>query len=270
MPESPLFASAPQRPETEGEIIMSTTLGGKTAFVTAAGQGIGRATALAFAEAGAHVIATDVDEAKMRGLASDAIQIAKLDVLNTAAIEQAAQKAGAVDILFNCAGFVHQGTVLDATEDEWSFAFDLNCRSMFRTMRAFLPGMQERGHGVILNIASVASSLKGVPSRFIYSATKAAVIGMTKSVAADYVTKGIRANCLCPGTVQTPSLDERIAVNAGTAGSVDAARAAFVPRQPMGRLGAPEEIAALAVYLASDAAQFITGQAVVIDGGLTL
>ena len=165
---------------------------------------------------------------------------------------------------------MHQGTVLDATDDEWTFAFELNCRSMFRTMRAFLPGMLERGHGVILNMASVASSLKGVPSRFIYSATKAAVIGMTRSVAADYVTRGIRANCLCPGTVQTPSLDERIAVNAAAAGSVEAARAAFVARQPMGRLGSPEEIAALAVYLASDAAQFITGQAVVIDGGLTL
>jgi 2-dehydro-3-deoxy-L-fuconate 4-dehydrogenase len=249
---------------------MTDVLEGKTAFVTAAGQGIGRATALAFAAAGAHVIATDVHEEKLLGLASAAIRTAKLDVLHAADIERAARDAGAIDILFNCAGFVHQGTVLDATEDEWSFGFELNCRSMFRTMRAFLPGMLERGNGVILNMASVASSLKGVPSRFIYAATKAAVIGMTRSVAADYVTRGIRANCLCPGTVQTPSLDERIAVNAGAAGSVDAARAAFVARQPMGRLGSPEEIAALAVYLASDAAQFITGQAVVIDGGLTL
>jgi 2-keto-3-deoxy-L-fuconate dehydrogenase len=251
------------------EIIM-TALAGKTAFVTAAGQGIGRATALAFAAAGARVIATDVDETKLRGLSSDAIRIAALNVLHAADIERAARDAGNVDILFNCAGFVHQGTVLEAAEDEWTLAFELNCRSMFRTMRAFLPGMLERGHGVILNMASVASSLKGVPSRFVYSATKAAVIGMTKSVAADYVTRGIRANCLCPGTVHTPSLDERIAVNAGAAGSVDAARAAFVARQPMGRLGSPEEIAALAVYLASDAAQFITGQAVIIDGGLTL
>jgi 2-keto-3-deoxy-L-fuconate dehydrogenase len=249
---------------------MIATLAGKIAFVTAAGQGIGRATALAFAAAGAQVIATDVDEAKLLGLASEAIRVAKLDVLRAAGIERAARDAGAVDILFNCAGFVHQGTVLEAAEDEWSFGFELNCRSMFRTMRAFLPGMLERGQGVILNMASVASSLKGVPSRFVYSATKAAVIGMTRSVAADYVTRGIRANCLCPGTVQTPSLDERIAVNAGAAGSVEAARAAFVARQPMGRLGSPEEIAALAVYLASDAAQFITGQAVVIDGGLTL
>jgi 2-keto-3-deoxy-L-fuconate dehydrogenase len=249
---------------------MSDALEGKTAFVTAAGQGIGRATALAFAAAGAHVIATDVDETKLAGLATDAIRIAQLNVLHAADIERAARDAGAIDILFNCAGFVHQGTVLDATEDEWSFGFELNCRSMFRTMRAFLPGMLERGNGVILNMASVASSLKGVPSRFVYSATKAAVIGMTRSVAADYVTRGIRANCLCPGTVHTPSLDERIAVNAAAAGSIEAARAAFVARQPMGRLGTAEEIAALAVYLASDAAQFITGQAVVIDGGLTV
>lgn len=249
---------------------MTDTLAGKIAFVTAAGQGIGRATALAFAAAGARVIATDVDAAKLTGLSSDSIRTEVLNALDAAAIARAVETAGAVDVLFNCAGYVHQGTLLDATEEEWSFGFDLNCRSMFRTMRAFLPGMLDRGHGVILNMASVASSLKGVPSRFVYAATKAAVIGMTKSVAADYVTRGIRANCLCPGTVQTPSLDQRIAANAGAAGSVDAARSAFVARQPMGRLGSPEEIAALAVYLASDAAQFITGQAVVIDGGLTL
>jgi 2-keto-3-deoxy-L-fuconate dehydrogenase len=246
------------------------TLAGKTAFVTAAGQGIGRATALAFAAAGARVIATDIDEDKLGSIATDTLRTAKLNVLHATDIDHAAKNAGAVDILFNCAGFVHQGTVLEATDDEWTLAFELNCRSMFRTMRAFLPGMLERGHGVILNMASVASSLKGVPSRFVYSATKAAVIGMTKSVAMDYVTRGIRVNCLCPGTVQTPSLEERVAVNAAGAGSIEAARAAFIARQPMGRLGSPEEIAALAVYLASDAAQFITGQAVVIDGGLTL
>jgi 2-keto-3-deoxy-L-fuconate dehydrogenase len=160
--------------------------------------------------------------------------------------------------------------VLESTEDEWSLAFDLNCRSMARTMRAFLPAMLQNGGGVILNMASVASSLKGVPSRFIYSATKAAVIGMTRSVAADYVTRGIRCNAICPGTVHTPSLDERIAANAAAAGSLETARAAFVARQPMGRLGSAEEIAQLAVYLASDAAQFVTGQAVIIDGGLTL
>jgi 2-keto-3-deoxy-L-fuconate dehydrogenase len=249
---------------------MTGSLSGKTAFVTAAGQGIGRATALAFAAAGARVIATDVNEALVHQIASDRIHTAKLDVLHAADIAQAALDAGAVDILFNCAGFVHQGTLLDATDDEWDFAFELNARSMFRAMRAFLPGMLGRGHGAILNMASVASSVKGVPSRFIYSATKAAVIGMTRSVAADYVTRGIRCNCLCPGTVHTPSLDERIQANAAAAGSVEAARAAFIARQPMGRLGTPEEIAALAVYLASDAAQFITGQAVIIDGGLTL
>jgi len=249
---------------------MTGRLAGKSAFVTAAGQGIGRATALAFAAAGARVIATDVNEALVHQIAADRIHTAKLDMLHAADIVQAAQDAGAVDILFNCAGFVHQGTLLDATDAEWEFGFELNARSMFRAMRAFLPGMLERGHGVILNMASVASSLKGVPSRFVYSATKAAVIGMTKSVAADYVTRGIRCNCLCPGTVHTPSLDERIAANAAAAGSVEAARGAFIARQPMGRLGTPEEIAALAVYLASDEAQFITGQAVVIDGGLTL
>ena len=246
------------------------SLSGKTAFVTAAGQGIGRATALAFAAAGAKVVATDLDAAKLADLAGDGIRTAALNVLDRAAIEHAAQDAGAVDILFNCAGIVHQGTLLEATDADWSLAFDLNCRSMFHTMGAFLPGMLERGGGAIVNIASVASSLKGVPNRFIYSASKAAVIGMTRSVATDYVSRGIRCNCICPGTIGTPSLDERIAANAAAAGSVEAARAAFVARQPMGRLGTAEEIAALAVYLAGDDARFMTGQAVVIDGGLTL
>jgi 2-keto-3-deoxy-L-fuconate dehydrogenase len=245
-------------------------LTGKTVFVTAAGQGIGRATALAFAAAGARVIATDVAADKLDGLASDMIQTAALDVLDDAAITRAAADAGPIDVLFNCAGFVHQGTLLQATDAEWSFGFELNCRSMFHTMRAFLPGMVARKRGVILNMASVASSLKGVPNRFVYSATKAAVIGMTKAVAADYIGEGIRCNCLCPGTVLTPSLEERIEANAQAAGSTEAARAAFVARQPMGRLGSPEEIAALAVYLAGDDAQFMTGQAVTIDGGLTL
>jgi len=249
---------------------MPTELANKTAFVTAAGQGIGRATALAFAAAGARVIATDIDAAKVAAISSGRITTAGLDVLRADDIAQAARNTGPIDVLFNCAGLVHQGTLLDATEDEWALAFDLNVRSMFRTMRAFLPGMLSRGGGVILNMASVASSLKGLPNRFIYSATKAAVIGMTRSVAADYIKHGIRCNCLCPGTVLTPSLEERIAENAAQAGSVQAARQAFVDRQPMGRLGTPEEIAGLAVYLASEAAQFITGQAVVIDGGLTL
>jgi len=249
---------------------MSDQLANKTAFVTAAGQGIGRATALAFAAAGARVIATDIDAAKVQAIASDSISTASLDVLNADAIAHAARNAGPIDILFNCAGLVNQGTLLDATEAEWTLAFDLNVRSMFRTMQAFLPGMVSRGGGVILNMASVASSVKGLPNRFIYSATKAAVIGMTKSVATDFIKQGIRCNCLCPGTVLTPSLEERIAENAAQAGSVQAARQAFIDRQPLGRLAAPEEIAQLAVYLASDAAQFVTGQAVVIDGGLTL
>jgi 2-keto-3-deoxy-L-fuconate dehydrogenase len=249
---------------------MAGRLADKTAFITAAGQGIGRATALAFAAEGATVIATDVDEAKVHQIASDRIRPAKLDMLHAGDIADAAADAGPVDILFNCAGYVHQGTVLDATEADWDFAFELNARAMFRSMQAFLPGMLARGRGVILNMASVASSLKGVPNRFIYSASKAAVVGMTRSVATDYVTQGIRCNCLCPGTVHTPSLDERIEANAAAAGSVEAARAAFIARQPMGRLGTPEEIAELAVYLSSDAAQFITGQAIVIDGGLTL
>ena len=246
------------------------SLTGKTAFVTAAGQGIGRATAQALAAAGAKVVATDVDLAKLNGLKSDLIGTTELNVLDKAAITLVARDVGTIDILFNCAGVVHQGTLLEAIESDWSFAFDLNCRSMFLTMQAFLPGMLALGQGTIVNMASVASSLKGVPNRFIYSASKAAVIGMTRSVATDYVTKGIRCNCLCPGTVETPSLDERIAANAAAAGSIEAARATFVARQPMGRLGTPAEIAALVVYLASDEAQFITGQAIVIDGGLTL
>jgi 2-keto-3-deoxy-L-fuconate dehydrogenase len=249
---------------------MTGKLDGKTAFVTAAAQGIGRATALAFAAEGARVFATDVNEAALRDIDSERIRTARLDVTQPADIAQAAQEAGPVDILFNCAGIVHQGALLDATEDEWTLAFELNARSMFRITKALLPGMLERGGGAIINIASVASSLKGVVNRFIYSASKAAVIGISKSIAIDYVTRGIRCNCICPGTVQTPSLDQRIAANAAAAGSTEAARAAFVARQPMGRLGTPEEIADLAVYLASDAAQFITGQAIVIDGGLTL
>jgi 2-keto-3-deoxy-L-fuconate dehydrogenase len=249
---------------------MAGRLAGRTAFTTAAAQGIGRATALAFAAEGARVIATDVTAGKLAEITQSGIRTERLDVTDAAAIRDAAKRAGPIDILFNCAGFVHQGTVLDATEEEWDFGFRINARSMFLTMQAFLPGMIERGGGVVVNMGSVSSNLKGVPNRFIYAATKAAVIGMTRSVAADFVTKGIRCNCICPGTVSSPSLEERIAANAAVAGSVEAARAAFVARQPMGRLGTPEEIAELAVYLASDAAQFVTGQAMVIDGGLTL
>jgi len=181
-----------------------------------------------------------------------------------------ADKVGVVDVLFNCAGFVHQGTVLDCTEAEWDFAFNLNVRSMFRTIQAFLPGMVAKGSGSIINMSSGASSIKGAPNRFVYGASKAAVIGLTKSVAADYVKAGVRCNAICPGTIQSPSLDDRIAAGASQFGSVEASRAAYIARQAMGRLGAPEEIAALAVYLASDDAQFVTGQPMVIDGGWTL
>ncbi len=249
---------------------MPGRLHGKTAFITAAAQGIGRATALAFAGEGARVFATDVNEAGLATLAGPFITVHRLDATDADDVVRMAVQAGPVDVLFNCAGFVHQGTILDATEAEWDFAFTLNVRSMFRTIRAFLPGMADRGSGSIINIASAASSIKGAPNRFVYGTTKAAVIGLTKSVAADFVKSGIRCNAICPGTIQTPSLDDRIAANAAAAGSLEAARTGFIARQAMGRLGTPEEIAAMAVYLASDDSQFITGQALVIDGGWTL
>ena len=249
---------------------MAGRLAGKTAFITAAAQGIGRATVLAYAAEGARVIATDVNEAGLAGLVGPLVTVHRLDATDAADIARVAGAAGPVDVLFNCAGFVHQGTILDATEAEWDFAFALNVRSMFRTIRAFLPGMLAAGGGSIINVASAASSIKGAPNRFVYGTTKAAVIGLTKAVAADYVKQGVRCNAICPGTVQTPSLDDRIAANAAAAGSLEAARTGFVARQAMGRLGTPEEIAALAVYLGSDETRFITGQALVIDGGWTL
>jgi len=248
---------------------MPGRLAGKTAFITAAAQGIGRATALAFAREGAKVIATDLNEAKLADLGGGIIT-QKLDVTDPAAIKSTIQAAGPIDILFNCAGYVHQGTVLDAKEADWTFAFALNVFSMFRTIQTALPAMIERGGGSIINMASAASTIKGAPNRCIYGTSKAAVIGLTKSVASDFVKHGIRCNAICPGTVETPSLQARIADNAGASGSVEAARAAFVSRQAMGRLGSPEEIAALAVYLGSDESQFVTGQALVIDGGWTL
>lgn len=249
---------------------MAGRLAGKTAFCTAAAQGIGRATALAFVAEGAQVVATDINEAKLAEIAGPNLRTMRLDALDAAAVAAVAKTVGPVDILFNCTGFVHQGTVLDATEEDWDFAFNLNARSHFRTIKAFLPGMLQKGGGSIINIASVASNIKGIPNRFVYGASKAAVIGLTRSVAADFVRQNIRCNAICPGTVQSPSLDDRIAANAAAAGSVEAARAAFVARQAMGRLGTPEEIAAAAVYLASDDAQFVTGQSFVIDGGITL
>lgn len=245
---------------------MTTRLQGKTALVTAAGQGIGRATAEAFAREGARVIATDINEAALAGLAG--CHTLRLDVTDAAAVADAVRHAGAIDVLFNGAGFVHHGSILDCDEAAWDFSFDLNVRSMYRLIRAVLPGMLERGAGSIINMASVASSIKGAPNRFVYGTTKAAVIGLTKSVAADFVSRGIRCNAICPGTVESPSLRQRIEAQAASSGqSLDAVEAAFVARQPIGRIGRAHEIAALAVYLASDESAFTTGTAQVIDGG---
>ncbi|MEQ9041921.1 MAG: SDR family oxidoreductase [Silicimonas sp.] len=246
---------------------MSGRLTGKRALLTAAGQGIGRATALAMAREGAEVFATDVNAEALASLAAEAgsgVTTFALDVLNDDSVREGVARANP-DVLFNCAGFVHNGTILDCTDDEWDFAFDLNVRAQFRTIRAALPGMLERGAGSIVNIASVASSVVGVPNRFIYGTSKAAVIGLTKSVARDFVTKGVRCNAICPGTVDSPSLHDRLRAT----GDYEAALRAFKERQPMGRIGTPEEIAALAVYLASDESAYATGQAFVVDGGWT-
>ena len=239
-------------------------LKGKRAVVTAAGQGIGRAFAEAFHREGAEVLATDINEKTLASLTGMATR--RLDVTDGAAVAALAAELGAVDILANCAGYVHQGTILDGTEKDWDFTFDLNVKSMYRMIRAFLPAMLEKGGGSIVNVASVASSVKAVPNRCAYSASKAAVIGLTKAVAADYVAKGIRCNAICPGTVRSPSLDERMAALGGDPAEV---RRAFAQRQPMGRLGDPAEIAHLAVYLAADESSFTTGAIHVIDGGWT-
>jgi 2-keto-3-deoxy-L-fuconate dehydrogenase len=248
---------------------MTQRLLGKTAFVTAAGQGIGRATALAFAREGARVIATDIDAALLESLAAEApVEVRQLDVRDAAAITSAATSAGAVNILFNGAGYVHAGTILECDEQAFDFSIDLNVRSMYRMIRAFLPAMLDNGGGSIINVASVAGSIKGAPNRFVYGATKAAVIGLTKSVAADFITRGIRCNAICPGTVESPSLAARIAEQAKASGqTIEQVQAAFVARQPMGRVGRAAEIAALAVYLGSDESAFTTGTAQVIDGG---
>ncbi len=242
-------------------------LKGKTALVTAAGQGIGYASALALAADGAQVWATDVNEKLLDRFAGAAnVTAARLDVLDKAAITALVARMPAVDVLFNCAGVVHNGAIDQASDDELEFAFHLNVRAQFWAIQAVLPGMLAQGRGSIINMASVCSSIKGLPNRCVYGTTKAAVLGLTKSVAADYVTRGVRCNAVCPGTVDTPSLGERINANADPV----QARKDFIARQPMGRLAQPEEIAPLIVFLASDESQFVTGQAYAADGGITI
>jgi len=255
---------------------MSARLAGKKAFVTAAGQGIGRAVAEAFAREGATVVATDLKLELLAGLqGASGIHVERLDALDAAAIADAARRHPDVGILFNGAGYVHHGTVLDCTEEQWDFAFDLNVRSMYRTIKAFLPGMLAanggKGNGSIINVASGASSVKAAANRFVYGATKAAVIGLSKSVALDFITQGVRCNAICPGTIESPSLRERMrALSASSGQTLAQVEAMFVARQPMGRLGTTDEVAALAVYLASDESRFTTGTASMVDGGWSL
>ena len=248
---------------------MAGRLAGRIALVTAAGQGIGRATAEAFHAEGARVVATDLDAAKLAGL--DGADRRALDVRSTEAVEALARDLGPIDVLFNGAGFVHHGSVLECSEADWDFSFDLNVKSMHRTIRAFLPGMLERGAGSIVNVASGASSVRGIPNRYAYGTTKAAVIGLSKAVAADFIKRGIRCNAICPGTIESPSLDERIdALAASTGQTREAVHQAFVDRQPMGRLGTAREVAMLAVYLASDESRYTTGTIHLVDGGFSL
>ncbi|MCI9864406.1 SDR family oxidoreductase [Rhizobium skierniewicense] len=242
---------------------MAQNFSGQTVVITAAGQGIGRATAERFIELGARVIATDINEAALATLQGAETRV--VNVLDGEAVKALAAEIGRADVLFNCAGFVHSGTILDCDEKDWDFSFDLNAKAMYRTCRAFLPAMLDHGKGAIVNMSSVASSVKGVPNRFAYTASKAAVIGLTKSIASDFVTKGVRCNAICPGTVDSPSLHERLRAT----GNYEQALADFIARQPMGRIATPQEIAALVTYLASDEAGFTTGQIHVIDGGWT-
>ena len=246
---------------------MSGRLEGKRALVTAAGQGIGRATALAFAREGAAVAATDINDKALAELAPlQGIARHRLDVTDSAAVERLAAELGPIDVLFNCAGYVHHGTILDTSEDDYDFSMRLNVKSMYTVISTFLPGMLEKGGGSIINVASVASSLRGIVNRFVYGTSKAAVIGLTKSVAIDYIRRGIRCNAICPGTVASPSLEDRINAFADPV----KARQDFIARQPLGRVGTAEEIAALCVYLASDESSYMTGTAIAIDGGITL
>ncbi len=251
---------------------MAGRLAGKVAFCTASGAGIGRAVAIAFAREGARVIASDIDLGKLKGLAEEGVaETHIIDVRNTKSVEDAAARIGPVDILFNAAGFVHHGTVLECSEADWEFSFDLNVKSMHRTCKAFIPGMLAKGKGAIVNIASGAGSVRGIPNRYVYGATKAAVIGLSKAIAADFIRKGVRCNAICPGTIQSPSLDDRIAGQAKALGkSTKEVRQMFIDRQPMGRLGTAEEVAAIAVYLASDESAFTTGQTFLVDGGFAL
>ena len=251
---------------------MSGRLNNKVALVTAAGQGIGRAIAEKFADEGAKVIATDLDPNKLQGLHA---RLRKLDVRSQDDIEalsrETSREFGPLDILVNCAGYVHHGTVLACSDKDWDFSFDLNVKSMHRTIKTFLPGMLEKKAGSIVNISSTASSIRGVPNRYVYGTTKAAVIGLTKAVAADFITRGIRCNAICPGTIESPSLGERITTLSNDTGrSRDAVRQDFVARQPMGRLGTAAEVAWLALFLASDEASYVTGQAHLVDGGMAL